>query len=96
VAETITILDPTAERRETKSSTSPRIQDLNDQVLGFLWNSKPNGDILLQRIKELLDQDFRIAGSNWYEKPIASIPADAATIEAMAKDSDLLINAIGD
>ena len=49
---TIEVLVLTAEANIKKLATNPRVHDLNGKVLGFLWNEKPNGDILLKRLRE--------------------------------------------
>ena len=96
VTKTIAVLDPTAKPRAKEISTPPRLQDINDKVVGFLWNTKPNGDILLLRIKEQLSQRFRLAGTSWQQKAITAGPAEAAIIEELANTADVVINAIGD
>jgi len=96
VTKTITVLDPTSTHGGKEISTAPRVNDLNNKVVGFLWNTKPNGDLLLLRIIERLSQRFRLAGTNWHQKPGASVPADAAIIEELAQTSDLVITATGD
>ena len=96
VAKTIAVLDPTAKPRVKETSISPRINDLNGKMIGFLWNSKPNGDILLLRLEERLSQRFQLAGTHWHQKTGAPVAADAATIEELTRTSDLVINAIGD
>ena len=95
---TIALLDPTAEPTVTQVSMAPvpRVHSLNDKMLGFLWNKKPNGDILLRRIEERLSERFHFAGTGWHTKPAAENSADAATIEELARTSDLVINALGD
>ena len=94
VTKTIAVLIPTAKPRVKEVSMASRLHDLNDKVVGFLWNGKPNGDILLLRIKEQLSQRFHLAGTNWHQKD-AGVPAEAA-IEELTRTSDLVINAIGD
>ena len=93
---TIIVLDPTAKPKVDDIPIVPRVRDLNGKVIGFFWNSKPNADILLLRIREQLSQRFLPAGTNWYQKPAASIPAEDATINELVNTSDLVINAIGD
>ena len=93
---TITVLVPTVEQVNKEIPIAPRAHDLNGKVLGLLWNSKPKSDILLLRIKEQLCQRFRLAGTNWQEKSNAGVPADAATIEELTHNSDLVIVASGD
>ena len=59
-AKMVTVLVPTGEARVKEISIAPRVHDLNDKAMGFLWNRKPNGDILLIRTKERLSQRFRL------------------------------------
>ena len=96
VTRNIAVLDPTAKPKIKEVSTASRVHDLNDKVLGFLWNSKPNGDLLLLRVKEQLSRRFRFAETIWHEKSSAAISAGATTIEELVNTSDLVINAIGD
>ena len=96
VTKTITVLDPTAKPGVKEISIAPRVHDLNDKVIGFLWNTKPNADLLLLRIKEQLSQRFHLAGTTWQQKIGAAVSAPADIIEELAQTSDLVINAIGD
>ncbi len=95
VTRSIAVLVPTAEHRIKEISLVPRVHDLNGKVIGFLWNGKPNGDLLLLRIKEQLSQRFRFAGTNWHEGRLGAV-ADVAIMEELARTSDLVISAIGD
>ena len=93
---TIIVLDPTAKAKVKDVTMAPRVRDLSGKVIGFLWNSKPNADILLLRIREQLSQMLHPAGTNWYQKKVATVPADGTTIKELVNSSDLVINAIGD
>ncbi len=93
---TIFVLDPTANPKHKEVSIVPRVNDLNGKVIGFLWNRKPNGDILLRRVEEQLSKRFRLAGTNWQEKHNLGDPVDAAPIEELARTSDLVIIASAD
>ncbi len=93
---TIIVLDPTARPKVDDTPIVPKICDLNGKVIGFFWNSKPNGDILLLRIQEQLSQRLLPAGTNWHQKQVASIPAEDTAIHQLIDTSDLVINAIGD
>ena len=93
---TVTLLDPTSKAREKKLKMAVRPDNLEGKVVGFLLNSKPNGNLLLLRTKELLSQKFRIASTNWLEKPEAGIPATADTMDELTRTADLVINAVGD
>ncbi len=96
LTKTIAVLDPTSKSRVKEISMVPRLHDLNGKAIDFLWNSKPNGDILLLRIKERLSQRFSFARTGWHQKPHSGVPLKATTIEELTLTSDLVINAIGD
>ena len=96
MAKTIAVLDPTAKSKVKEIPMAPRVHDLNGKMVGFLWNSKPNGDFLLLRIKEQLSQRFRLAGTNWHEKAAAERSASDTTIEELARTSDVVIHAVAD
>ena len=63
VTGSIFVLDPTAPPRELRHTMAPRPSDLRGKSVGFLWNSKPNGDILFDRLEELLRQKYEIINS---------------------------------
>ena len=96
VERTIAILDPTARPRAKGVPTAPRVDDLNGKVLGILWNRKPNGDILLRRVKELLSERFRFGDTIWRQKFTASVPAGSEVIRELADSADVVINGQGD
>ena len=95
-ADIITILNPTNVPMTKRIYRSSQPHGLNNKVLGLLWNSKPNGDVMLLRIRDQLSQRFHLAGISWHQKSIQATPADMATIEKLANVSNLVINAIGE
>lgn len=92
---TITVLVPTAKAGGKDIPVAPRVHDLNDKVVGLLWNNKPNGDFLLLRIAEQLSQKFRLTTTDIYEGR-RSAANDAAIMEELMSNSDVVINAIAD
>ena len=65
MANTIEVFVPTAEAKIKKLAVNPRIHDLTGKVLGFLWNEKPNGDILLKRLREQITQKYKLVRTEW-------------------------------
>jgi hypothetical protein len=65
MANTIEVFVPTAEAKTKQIKVNPRVHDLNDKVLGFLWNEKPNGDILLKRLREQIAQKCKTVRTEW-------------------------------
>jgi len=49
VTKTITLLDPTSKMRSKELKMAARPSNLEGKIVGFLWNDKPGGDILLDR-----------------------------------------------
>ncbi len=98
VTKTTIVLDPTAKPSAEEISIAPGVGDLNDQRIGFLWNGKPNGDILLSRIKERLAQRFNYTEANWQQRigPVVSAGADDPVIKELVSTCDIVINAICD
>ena len=93
---TIAVFDPTGQSRTKEIAIAPKVQSLNDRVIGLLWNSKPNGDFLLLRVKELLSQKFHTADALWRQKPGAGIPVEPSVLEELVNGSVLVITATGD
>lgn len=94
---TTEILDPTAQPKVQKTTIAPSTCKLADKIkVGFLWNNKPNGDILLLNIKELLSQRYQLGVTSWQQKSSVAAPADISKIQKLATDSDLVIVAIAD
>ena len=93
---TIVILDPTAKANVVEEEMALRVDTLNGKRVGFLWNSKPNADHLLQRLEELLGQRFEFASVLRRKKRISSEPAYESIIEELAGECDLVVNAVGD
>ena len=92
----IVVLDPTAPPRELRVDMAVRPADVGAKTLGFLWNSKPNGDILFSRLEELLRQKFEITNVMYRRKPTASIPAETLALEELAAGADAVVIGLGD
>ena len=93
---TIVVLDPTAKPREWHHAMAPRLPDLGGRSIGFLWNSKPNGDILFARLEEMLRQKYEITGSTHRRKPTASVAATDQDIDELAASCDAVVVGLGD
>lgn len=92
---TFTVLDPTGKTRSSHYSVAPRLDDLKGRVLGILWNGKPNGDILLERIAQGLTRRFDLAATRWWKKQAVDLSAGPLLAE-MAAGADLILNGNGD
>ena len=92
----IVVLDPSAPPRELRVDMAARPADVGGKTLGFLWNSKPNGDILFGRLEELLREKYEISGTIHRRKPNSSSPATDQVLDELAASVDLAVVGLGD
>ena len=90
------VLDPTAAPRKMEQAMAPGLGGLGGQSIGFLWNSKPNGDLLFQRLQKLLREKYEISGVIYRRKPTASIPATESVLDEMAGSVQAVIVGLAD
>ena len=93
---TIVVLDPTAKPRELRHTMAPRLPDLRGRAVGFLWNSKPNGDILFARLEELLRQKYEITEFMHRRKPTATVPAAKQDVDELAASCHAVVVGLAD
>ena len=56
--EKLVVLNPIGVFKPERVAPATRPTDLNNKRIGLHWNEKPRGDVALQRVKELLEQQF--------------------------------------
>ena len=92
----VIVLDPTARANVVERVMADRVQSLNGKVIGLLWNSKPNGDLLLHRVTELLCERFKVADVVKRQRRSTVMPAYEAVVDSLAEEADVVINAVAD
>ena len=90
------VLDPTAAPREMLQAMAPALDGLGGQSLGFLWNSKPNGNLLFERLEKLLREKYEIADVIHWRKPTASLPAEDSVLDELAGSVQAVIVGLAD
>tara|TARA_B100002003_G_C13897417_1_gene437332 strand:+ start:186 stop:479 length:294 start_codon:yes stop_codon:yes gene_type:complete len=93
---TIFIHNPTAPVRDLRHTKAQRLDGLGGRKIGFLWNSKPNGDTLFNRLEEVLREKYEISGTMHRRKPHAGIPADVQVYDELASSVDAVVLGLGD
>jgi hypothetical protein len=97
MAQTIEILIPIAESDVKEIPLNPKAIDLNRKVVGFLWNEKPNGDVLLRRLIKHLSMRYPQVRTVWDQVGALHVLAEVAPqVKQMADESDVVIIATGD
>ena len=90
------VLDPSAAPREMTQAMAPVLDELGGQSVGFLWNSKPNGDLVFERLEKLLKEKYEISNVVHKRKPTASIPANDDIIDELAGTVHAVIVGLAD
>jgi hypothetical protein len=88
-------LDPT-DSVAVPRKTAPRPSTLDGKVITLLDISKAKGDHLLDRIEELLRERARPKAIVRKKKPTFARPAPEPLREEIARDTDVLIEALAD
>jgi len=91
---TITLLDPTGERRSVERPRAARLPALAGRVVALLDISKPRGDVFLDRLAALIAA--RGATVRRYSKPTFTKPAPADLRSRIAQDCHAVIEALAD
>jgi hypothetical protein len=75
---------------------APELDGLGGRSVGFLWNSKPNGDLLFERLEKLLREKYEISDVVYQRKPTASLPATDAMLDELAGSVQAVIVGLAD
>jgi hypothetical protein len=88
------VLDPTAELAPARRSPLPRPKSLEGRTVGLLDISKARGDVVLDRLDELLQQDgVRVLR---YRKPTFARPAPVDLRHEISVHCEVVIEALAD
>ncbi len=88
------LLDPTAERSPVERPPLPKSDNLSGKTVALLDISKPRGDVFLDRIETLLQNQG--AEVIRYRKPTFTRPAPTDLLQRIATECDLVIEALAD
>jgi hypothetical protein len=94
--ETMLVLDPTARANLPEREMASRVDSLEGKVVGILYNFKPNADLILERIEEILSKKFAVKEVVRRSKSDAASGARQEVLDELADRCDLVINGVGD
>jgi len=89
-----TVLDPTGEQRPTSRELLPRLSSLRGRTVGLLYISKARGDVVLDRLEELLTADGVVVRR--YRKPTFARTAPVDLRHEIAEQCEVVIEALAD
>ena len=92
----VEVLLPKAAIDPATVELTPRPASLDGAVLGFVWNSKPNGDALFDRFARAAREEFGVADIKRASKPSAATGATDDLLAEVADSCDLAVVAVGD
>jgi hypothetical protein len=90
------ILDPTVEPRRQPLTYVPRPDSLKGKRIGLVENTKFNSDKLLQRIGDILKNEYGAAEARMWRKHNSSVPAHQEIIDDAKRTVDVVVAGIGD
>jgi hypothetical protein len=93
---TISILDPTAPAPSTGKRARRVLNGLKDKVVGFIDNTKPNFTDLVDDVAALLVSRHGVKSIVKRSKRAATVAAERAIIDELARECDLVIAGSGD
>jgi hypothetical protein len=80
------LVNPAGIMKVTPIKMAPRITTLEGKTIGLKWNQKPNGNILLDRIAELLKEKYPTAKIiKFYDVEPSTVPQTANDEQARQK-----------
>jgi hypothetical protein len=91
---TVTLLDPTGERRSVERPRANRLPELAGRVIALLDISKPRGDVFLDQLA--MGLAARGATVRRYAKPTFTKPAPPDLRRRIAQECDAVIEALAD
>ena len=90
------VYDPTAPSPEATQNLRRSVGDLKGKVVGFIDNSKPNFNLLIDDLAELLTSRYGVKSIVRHGKRSASMPATSQVIDDLADQCDLVVTGSGD
>jgi len=90
------LLDPTDKVEREKKAFAPRLDTLAGKTIGLLDISKSKGAFFLDRVEEMLRQQYGVKDVLRRMKPTVTRPAPVALKEELREKCDAVIEALSD
>ena len=91
---TLTLLDPTDERKPALRERLARPESLAGLTIGLLDISKPRGDVFLDQLQaQMMEQGWQ---TKRYMKPTFARVAPAELVHTIANECDVVVEALAD
>ena len=90
---TVKLVSPVGERAAAPVTLARRLDTLAGKSIGFIDNIKPNADLFIQYIEEMMRADYRTCETHTVRKNFTSSKLIADQLDGKV---DALVNAWGD
>ena len=90
------VYNPTATPHHRPENLARTVRDFNGATVGFIDNRKPNFNLLVDDLADLLMANYGIKAVIKRAKRGASVPAPDACLAELAQECDLVITGSGD
>jgi len=92
-ANAIKLVNPVGSRAVARVALAPRLETLNGKSIGFIDNIKPNANLFIQYVEEMVRADYRDVATHTVRKNFTSSKPIAHELEGRVQ---ALVNAWGD
>jgi hypothetical protein len=69
---TVKLVNPVGQRAVVRGALAQRLESLNGQSIGFIDNIKPNANLFLQAVEEMMLADFKEVQTHTLRKNFTS------------------------
>ncbi len=90
------VLDPRAELRPVSHPVAPRLPSLKGKAVALLDNIKPNANVILGRVGEILVAQYGAARVDLIAKRGPATPAEGPILDQIATTYDAVVTGLGD
>jgi hypothetical protein len=90
------VYDPTAPGPAAMQNLRRSVGDLNGKVVGFIDNTKPNFNWLIDDLATLLSERYGVKSVIKHVKRSVATPAAAQVLDDLAAQCDLVVTGSGD
>lgn len=90
------LIDPTATGLQLAQQSRRSLYALTGKTVGFIDNSKPNFNHLVDDLAELLVSKYGVSKIIKRRKRVQAVPASEEVVKELAEQCDLVITGSGD
>jgi hypothetical protein len=90
------LVDPAAEIQNANEEIAPRLDSLAGKRIALIDNTKHNADRFLRAVRALLQEQYGVAGFEYFRKFSASVPTPPEVVERLTGSCDALVHGVAD